>query len=184
MTECPQWRLKSPHYLNVPGTHWEQNETSRETGKANRVIHTVGLLLNPADPADCDRNGEIIVYTAIDGIRGPRYGHAFIGEPTPEMEPLNNEAEVISASLMKKWEHPFDTFQTSSEGEFSTRLLAGIEKALNQASANNLAETPGATVVPKVEYDALKNQMAALQKQMADILAATTKPAAEPGRRV
>jgi hypothetical protein len=181
MTECPQWRLKSPHYLNVPGTHWEQNETNRSTGKAARTVHSVGLLLNPDDPSDCDRNGEIIVYTAIEGLRAPKFGHQFIGEPTPEMEPINDEAEAISASLQKKWDRPFDTFQTSSEGEFSERLLAGIEKALNKASQST-GDVPGATVVPISEYNALKDQMAQMQEQMNAIIAAA-KPT-ETGRRV
>lgn len=185
MVECPQWRLKSSHYLNVPGTHWEQNETDRNTGKANRKVHSVGLLLNPDDAADCDRNGEIIVYTAVDGARPPKFGHEFIGEPTPEMEPLNEEAEAISESLMKKWEKPFDSFQTSADGEFSERLLAGLEKALNKASQGAVGETPGTTVVPKAEYDALKDQLAKLQSQMADILAQTKPtPIAVAGRRV
>lgn len=175
----------SAHYLNVPGTHWEQNETDRTTGKANRRTHSVGLLLNPDDPSDCDRNGEIIVYTAVDGARGPKFGHEFLGEPTPEMEPVNDEAQAISDSLRSKWERPFDSFQTAADGDFSTRLLAGIEKALNKA-AQNTGDVPGATMVPKGEYDALKDQMAEMQKQM-DAILAQAKPAsidAVAGRRV
>lgn len=175
----------SAHYLTVPGTHWEQNETDRNTGKSNRKVHNVGLLLNPDDAADCDRNGEIIVYSAVEGGRGPKFGHEFLGEPTPEMEPINDEAQTISDSLRAKWEKPFDSFQTAADGDFSTRLLAGIEKALNKASQNT-GDVPGATVVPITEYNALKDQMAEMQKQM-DAIMAQTKPASEgaiAGRRV
>lgn len=176
MTECPQWRLRSPHYLNVPGTIWEQNETSRETGKVNRVQHHVGLFLNPDDPSDCDRNGDVIVYHEVDGARPPRFGHAFVGEPTPEMEPVNEEAEKISDSLEAKWSKPFTEFTTSDGGEFSERLLRGLEAALTRAGAANPAALPGTQSVPIEQFNELKDQMAALQTQLATL----TKP--EPAK--
>lgn len=165
MTECPQWRLLKAHYLNVPGTFWEQTEISRDSGKQARKNHAVGLLLNPDDAADCDRNGEIIVYHLIDGATPPRgQCHQFIGDPTPEMEPINDEASAISASLKGKWDKAFDTFQTANDGDFSEKLLNGLQKALDKASQSG--GLPPTEVVPLSEFNELKAQLAAIQKQI------------------
>lgn len=170
MTECPQWRLRQPHYLNVPGTQWEQTEVSRETGKQHRQSYAVPMLLNPNDAADCDRNGEIIVYKMVEGGKPPRgQAHEFIGDPTPEMEPMNEEAEAISATFAEKWGKAFDTFQTADGGDFTERLLSGIQRALDKATINN-GGIPQAKALPTVsieEFDALKEQLADLQSKLA-----------------
>ena len=51
MTEAPRWRLMTSHYLNVPGTEWEHNESDRTTGKAVRKLYPVpAFLLDPRNP--------------------------------------------------------------------------------------------------------------------------------------
>jgi hypothetical protein len=171
MVECPQWRLRQPHYLNVPGTQWEQTEVSRETGKQHRQSYNVPMLLNPNDAADCDRNGEVIVYHHVDGAKPPRgQAHQFIGDPTPEMEPINDEAEAISATFTEKWSKAFDTFQTSSEGDFTEKLLNSMQRALDTAvkSSGGIPQAAPATQVVSIEeFNALKEQLATMQAALA-----------------
>ena len=115
MPEAPRWRLVNAHYLRVPelpdGTkvEWEHKETSRESGRSVRKLFPGPILLNPNDGADCNYPGELIVAHAIDGAHNLRQDYIFEGEPTPEMEPLNDAAQAISDSLRTKWEHPIDS---------------------------------------------------------------------------
>src|ERR1700748_2905378 len=105
MTEAPRWRPNSGHYLRIPelpdGTQieWEHKETARETGRTVRKLYSVPMLLDPKGPADCNYPGEIIVAHAVEGARNERFDYIFIGNPTPEMEPLNDAAQEISDSL-------------------------------------------------------------------------------------
>lgn len=104
-----RWRLKSPHYLNVPGTEYELQETDRATGKSVKKKFQVGLYLNPDDPTDHNypgnpsigQEGSIIVTDKFDK-QFPR-DILFLGPPTPEMEPLDEAAEKLTAEWQKKW---------------------------------------------------------------------------------
>lgn len=96
-----RFRLTAPHYLNVPGTEWEQNETL-PTGKIYRHRYKVHMYLDPKDPGDHNYplTGEIIVATVAD----PRYplDLIFLGEPTQDMEPLDAEAEALFQAAMSR----------------------------------------------------------------------------------
>lgn len=103
-----RWRLMSAHYLKVPGTEYELKEVDRATGKQATKRFPVNLYLNPNDPADCNYPGEIIVTSSKNKVY-PKDIY-FIGPPTSEMEPLDEEAEKISKQWEKKWEnHPIES---------------------------------------------------------------------------
>ena len=158
MTEAPRWRLMTSHYLNVPGTEWEHNESDRTTGKAVRKLYPVGLLLDPRNPQDCNREGDCVVTHDIEGTRLVRTDFIFLGEPTPDMEPMNDEAEVISDSLREKWAHPIDTLPANggmndAEKVFMEKMMAAFAGA---------AQAPNQTV-PKEDYDALLKRVLALE---------------------
>src|SRR6266705_1767114 len=102
-----RWRLRTGHYLNVPGTEWEYKETDRTTGKTGRKVFAVPMLLDPNDPADHNYPGEIIVASAED--RAFPRDIIFLGDPTPDMEPIDDEAEAISEALASKWVHPIES---------------------------------------------------------------------------
>lgn len=95
-----RWRLKTPHYLMVPGTKWEYSENSRTNGRPQRKTFDVPLYLHPEDPGDWnwkyDRDsGDIIV--CYEGKGDPSGKDlVFTGKPTPDMEPLDDEAKAIS----------------------------------------------------------------------------------------
>src|SRR5262250_2477567 len=106
-----RWYLREKHYLNVPGTEWEYKETDRETQRQVRKVFEVPLYLNPDEPADWnDRvNERIIVSTKFDPA-SPR-DYVFIGSPTPDMIPLDEEAQGITDDFVRRgvWKHPIES---------------------------------------------------------------------------
>lgn len=167
MTECPRWRLTGPHYINVPtlpdGTNieWEHKETSRDSGRTVRRLFPVPILLDPKDPADHNYPGEIIVCREVEGAHKFRQDYAFVGDPTQEMEPLNDEAEAISESLRDKWINPVETLpanggMTSDETAFMERMMSAFAKVAEAAQVPT-------TAVPREQYDALLERVAALE---------------------
>lgn len=178
-----RWRLRNGHYLNTlameedklaPGTQWEYKEQDRGTGRAARKMYNVPQLLDPKDPADCNYPGEIIVCNEYD--RAFPRDIIFLGDPTPEMEALDESAEAISDSLRHKWEHPIDTLPVNGAMNFDERTF--MEKMMQSFAASIGAQlqpqAPANASVSKEEFDALKEQLAALQAQMAS----KTDPAA------
>lgn len=169
----------TPHYLNVhelpDGTRieWEHKETDRTTGKAVRKLYPVGCMLDPRDSSDCNYPGEIIVST--EPSRAYPRDIIFAGNPTPDMEALNDEAETISAAMRPRWEHPIDTLPVN--GGMNAEESAFMAKMM-QAFAGAAANAPDNTTVPKADYDELKDRLAKLEAT----IAAQNKPATE--RRV
>ena len=148
-----RWKLKSAHYLNVPGTEWEQKETDQATGRQGRKVFQVPRLLNPEDGGDCNYPGEIIVCYENKG--DPR-DIVFIGPPTPEMEPIDAEAKAISKDEEPKWKLPPEMI--NGEVNYSQSLITNFEKQMAEvANKQNQA-------VPRSEIDLLKKQVEDLQK--------------------
>ena len=167
-----RWRLVTGHYLNVlfdgKPAEWEYKETDRNTGRQARRIFPVPVLLDPNDPADCNYPGEIIV--CHEG-KGERKDIIFIGDPTPDMEPYDEEAEAISASLQKKWQHPIESLPaTMSDGEsaFMAKLMAAVGGQVPVANASVSIE----------QYNELKTLVEDLKAQLA-----TSKPSSPAERR-
>jgi len=158
-----RWKLTAPHYLNVPGTEFEYKEVSRETGKQAIKKFPVPLLLNPEDPGDNNYPGETIVCHAGKGQREANQiirntDLVFAGPPTPEMEPLDDEARKISDNLRPGWSHPIE----SLPGTFDQSLINRFEREMQTLSE---AQTQAVT---KDELAELKAQIAALTKKLAD----------------
>lgn len=166
MPEAARWRLTNPHYLNVEtlpdGTdvEWESKETSRENGRTIRKTYKVPMLLTPTEPGDCNYPGEIIVANA-HSVAYPQ-DIVFHGNPTPEMEPLNDEAKDISDGMRAKWDHPIDSLPAN--GGMNTQEQAFFESMMKAFATQ--ASIPN-TSVPKEEYDALKERLAKLEALIA-----------------
>lgn len=148
-----RWKLTAPHYLNVPGTEWEFVEVDTGTGKQVRHRHPVGLYLSPDDPGDQNRQGEVVVCHEGKGLAGDRI---FIGPPTPEMEPLDDEARAITDKMRPLWNN-FSGSYGYGEG-----VLNDFQNQLTRAA---MAQEPS----NRKEIDDLKEQMAELQKQNAEL---------------
>lgn len=164
-----RWSLRNPHYLNVPGNEWMHEETDRETGRRNRKTYIVPQLLDPNNPQDQNYREIGAVIVCHEGKGEPR-DIIFVGEPTPDMEPLDSEAEAISESLRMKWEHPIDTLPAN--GGMDPKESAFMQ-ALMQQFANN-AQPPNAAV-SVAEFEELKKQMAELLAQNAELKSAKTE---------
>jgi hypothetical protein len=161
-----RWRLTAPHYLNCPGTEWEFVETDTGTGKQIRNRHMVPRYLDPKDPSDHNRPGEITVCHSGKGISRDL---EFIGPPTPEMEPLDDEAQKISDADRHKW-----SMYGSGPGGlgYAEGMLADFQKQLSQAMAT-AGPLPQMNVTMNAEIAELKEQMAELMKQNAELMRKT-----------
>lgn len=113
-----RWRLIASHYLKVAGTKWEFSETDRATGKQKRIQFDVPTLLDIEDPNSWNQNiirnprGEIlggdIVVAWGDSAHEPN-DYIFTGKPTPDMEPIDEEATAASAQFQEAWKRPPET---------------------------------------------------------------------------
>ena len=161
-----RWRLTQAHYLNVPGTEWEYKETDRTSGKQGRKVFAVPLYL----PEDA-----VVAYAGSE----QRGDEVFLGEPTPDMEPLDAEAQKISDACRPKWQHPIEALP----GNFGGSLIANFEKQIAAAIAGQatpIANPVSAKGVAQSEFDALREQVAALMAQNEELKMAQAKS----GRRV
>lgn len=186
-----RWRLLNPHYLNVPGTEWEYVEISRTSQKQARVRYPVPLFLNPNDPSDHNYPGEIIVAHAKEtttpgGLRvsvsGGTKNHdiIFTGPPTPDMEPIDDEAQKISDEMAPQWVHPIDSLPNTGYGDYSQSLFNKLEDELT-AAIQRVGGVPkfSNTSIKTEDFELLKKQVAELTKQNAALLARLTDKKAE-----
>jgi len=109
----------------------------------------VPRLVDPKDPSDQNRNGDVVVCHEGKGERGDI---TFIGSPTPEMEALDAEAREISEALRSKW-----SFYGSPEG-YGEAMLQDFQKQLAATQTSNSRE-----------MDELKAQVAELAKQNSEL---------------
>ena len=131
-----RWKLMTSHYLNVPGEEWEYTENDRKTGRPRRTKFPVPRLLDIKDPT-CwtttwgvkgDEDGEIIV--CYEG-KGESTDIIFIGDPTPDMAPVDDEARAISATFEKHWKFKPE----NAAGEYSQSLVDKFQVELAEAQA-------------------------------------------------
>ena len=127
-----RWKLLTAHYLHtVDPTQWEYTETDRKTGRPRRVKFTVPRYLDPREPSDWtnhwgtkdDSDGEVIV---CQPGKGAENDIEFLGDPTPDMMPLDDEAKVISAKLEPHWAYKPET----AEGSYSQSLVDKFEESM------------------------------------------------------
>lgn len=168
-----RWRLINAHYLNIldpdtdKPTEWMYSETDRTSGKARRKIYNVPQLLDPKDPTLHNFGDDIVV--CQEGKGEPK-DIVFFGPPTPDMEPMDAEAEAISASLQSKWIHPIDTLPVN--GGMNEKETAFMEQMM-KAFAGAVPQT--ATSVSDERFVALEKTIAMLEAK----LASQSAPSAE-----
>lgn len=183
--EAPRWRLTAEHHLNVAelpdGTRveWEHKETARETGRTVRKLYPVPMYLNPKDPSDHNYPGEIIVAHKVEGCHNLRQDYIFNSPPTPEMEPLNDEAEAITEVWKQRWNNPIESLpanggMTGAETVFMAKMMEAFERIAPPRASVEAA--------PTSEVIELRERLARLEAMI--MSQATAKPAAEAGRRV
>lgn len=162
-----RWRIMGKHYLNVPGTEYEYRETNETTGKQARKVFPVPLYLDPANPGDRNYPDEIIVAHAASKLFPKDI--IFVGPPTLDMEPLDEEAEAISAEMQKGWVKQHLVVEEGYNG----KMIVEIGEALRSMAVSSKPSSPDDT-------EDLKSQLAA---QAAQIAALTTLVEAEAAER-
>lgn len=162
-----KWRLTAAHYLNVPGIEWEYKETDRTSGRQARKVYPVPLLLDPKDPSCCNRDGDCIVVRG-DAGRGE---YQFLGDPTPDMEPLDDEARAISETFKGKWINPIDALPANGD-DYGSALVRAFERQISElvkSGAAQPAQPVSAGTVSAEEFAKLQEQVAALMAQNAEL---------------
>lgn len=168
-----RWRLTAKHYINVldkdtgEKVEWIREETSPDTGRKLRKAYSVPMLLDPDDPTCMNREGEVVVARAASAKRGD---FVYEGPPTVDMEPLDEEAEEISALEKPKWINPIESIP--GQGVYAENLLTFLNQQLADAMKQNPIQ-PAATSlsgVSKEEFSAMQEQMSAVLKQNAELL--------------
>lgn len=178
-----RWMLKDAHYLAVEGTEWEYRETNRETGRQARKVYEVPLHLDPRNNADWNypKDEAIIVSNKYDPAH-PR-DHVFRGTPTPDMEPMDPEAQAISDAERKNWIHPIESLNmTYSESRLS-EFERGIAELLAKGMPNAKGPLPALSlsgVDPKA-FEQMQAQITTLMEQNAKLEKALTE---KPTRRL
>ena len=134
-----RWKLACSHYINtVRQAKWRYSHTDRTTGENVEKEFIVPRLLDVNDPkcwtnrltmgapvsvggsAD-NSEGEIIV---CHPGKGEKSDVEFLGDPTPDMIPYDEEAETISATFKDHWAYKPDTVDNSG---FSQALVDRME---------------------------------------------------------
>lgn len=152
-----RWKLLGAHYLNTTAhEEWEYSETDRKTGRPKRVKLPVPRLIDPREPSDWtttwgrgdDREGEVIV--CFPG-RGEPSDIAFLGDPTPDMIPVDDEARAISASFADRWAYKPE----GTDVGYSQSLIDGMQSKMAELSAKPAT----------VQVEGLDNLMALMAEQ-------------------
>lgn len=152
-----RFRLRGKHYLPVPGTEWEYKETA-SNGKQKRMVLPVPAYLNPEDPSDHNYPGEIIVSTTESALYPKDI--IFTGPPTPDMEPLDEEAEKLMQQFAPSWKHPIESLPgVGSMIPFGDRLLASLQQQVSELHSQ-VGASPDKTIAE------LKEQVERLTKMV------------------
>jgi hypothetical protein len=131
-----RYRLNGPHYLNVPGTEWEQIEVDLQTGAQARKRYAVPKYLDPSDPKLCNYPGEVIVTDKLS----PTWPKdiLFSGPPTLDMTPLDEEAEAAVAKVQKMGAHPIESLPANGQ-IFSDTLLEKLTRQIDELASRGPA---------------------------------------------
>jgi hypothetical protein len=164
-----RWRLTDAHYLAVAGTEWEYKETNRETGRQARKVYEVPIYLNPKDASDWNypQDEAIIVADKYDPAH-PR-DIVFRGTPTPDMEPLDDDAQAISDAERKNWIHPIEALNMT----YSESRLSEFERSIAEIMAKNGASPISPPSLSRGGVDPAAFER--MQQQLATLMEANAK---------
>lgn len=167
-----RWRLTAKHYIHAKRfneeTQWVREETNRDTGRSSRKTYKVPMYLDPENGQDQNYPGEIIV-----AYEGTKFPHDIIleGPPTPDMEPLDAEAEEISAKYKPGWIDPIESLPANG-GNYSEALLEVLSKQLDAASRQNATKP----TVDLAAFEKMQADIKSLMEQNAKLQAMVPKP--------
>jgi hypothetical protein len=164
-----RWKLTARHYLSVPGTEWEYKETNRETNRQARKVYEVPIYLDPEQASDWNYpNDEAII---VSNKFNPAHHRdiVFRGTPTPDMLPLDDEAQALSDAERKNWIHPIESLNmTYSESRLS-EFERGIAELLSKGVPRISPPAMSLGGIDPAAFERLQQQVAALMERNAQL---------------
>jgi hypothetical protein len=166
-----RWKLNGKHYLNVPGAEWEYKEQDLQTQEEVRHRMAVPRWLDPDDPKT-RRNAAGDVIVCYEGSKQAPTDYIFVGTCTPDMVPMDEEAEELSAIEAKRGQHPIETlagngsYQEDILNRFMDMLVAAQAKQATAPNTSLQGVSPEAFASLQADVQALIEQNAALQAQL------------------
>lgn len=139
-----RWKLSCSHYLNtVKPAKWRYSHADRATGELIEQEFIVPRMLDVRDPKcwtnrfsagtpvsrggnNMDAEGEIIV---CHQGKGEPSDIEFIGNPTPDMVPQDEEAQAISDSFQAHWAYKPDVPEVQFSQAIVDRSAAAVTPA-------------------------------------------------------
>lgn len=185
-----RWKLNEAHYLKVQDTKWEYVEIDRITGRPKRTQFDVPLHLNPMDEGDLKIYGQADPHLGVNGdpwivvTDNPNPTGRdiyFLGEVTPGMFPLDDDARAISEKASKGlWKPTTGIDPESQNTSYTNKLLSGlIDKMTDtRTAAESLPQSQGIN-------DLLKSMTAMMEQnqKMMELLVAKSL-SQEPRRKI
>lgn len=170
-----RWKVTAKHYIHAEQygqpTEWIREETNRDTGRTFRKALVVPMLIDPEDPGCINRfTGMCVVATKGSEQNGDI---VMFGPPTPDMEPLDDEARKISEAESPKWISPVDSLPLQIGEDFAAVLLRQLEAQMTQMTTQP-KDAVSLKSVPNKELDEMREMLKAQQEQIAKLLAAQT----------
>jgi hypothetical protein len=176
-----RWRLTTSAYLNTTEhVEWEYKQINRQTGREDRKRLPVPRFLDIRDPGDWTvKPGAVSIahggnLDEVDGIiivchegKGQPGDVEFLGDPTPDMIPLDDEAKVISASFEDRWRYKPE----SAEIGYNQSIIDRFE--VEMATIKQKADVPQQLVIPGLED--LVKQMAVIAVNQAAMMEKMSK---------
>lgn len=155
-----RWKLDEAHYIDalppdLDAVEWEYKEQNRVNGREKRIRHKVPLY--------CEAD----VVVARTGSE-KKDDYIYDGPPTPAMTPLDDEARKISDEYRGNWIHPIESLPGQG---YADSVLAALEKQLVAIQSKLTPVAIPAGSVSREEFDELRNQLAGLMAQNAELKA-------------
>ena len=171
-----RWKLTAKHYLQAlqfgQPSEWQREEINVQTGRAFRKTYPVPMYIDPDDPYCINRNvGYCVIATEGSNQPGDLIVSNF--KPTPDMEPLDEEARAMSEAERPHWVNPIDGLSPTMGEDFANQLLAALQQQMNKT-----ALTPG-QAANSAEVSNLSALVAAQQRQIDQLLSALSGRSAE-----
>jgi hypothetical protein len=182
-----RWELREPHYLYTePGAKWEYIETDRMTGRQVRKQYDVPAYFHHESEADWNdyillpngqkSSGRIVV---SDGHNAQPRDIIFKGDPTPGMQPLDDEARAITAKFKDKWNLPEKMFDPNNAGDYGTNLADHFVQMQDKVNMQ-MSKIEEQRVQGMDKFLTGMNEMMMQNQQILAMLAGKVTDAAEP----
>ncbi len=132
-----RWKLTAKHYLEAlqfgQPSEWQREEINVQTGRAFRKTYPVPMFIDPDDPFCINRTTGFCVI-ATEGSAQPGDLECKNFKPTPDMEPLDEEARQLSEAERPYWINPIDGLSPTMGEDFANQLLTALQQQMNKSN--------------------------------------------------